>query len=121
MVAPGMGDGKRLKDSANRLAEARGQEEGKMVGHQAVAKEQGGIARRGLSQGFKKGQIVGSDMEDGGAVVAAIEGMVDETIGNRTRLAWHSGSVNRLTALVKKNDLTPFSAAEGWPRCSGAP
>jgi hypothetical protein len=47
VVPPGVGDGERLEDAADRLARLGAEEELEVVGHQAVAEEPEGISLLG--------------------------------------------------------------------------
>ena len=50
-----------------------------MIGHEAIAEEAKGIAFLGLGQGLEESEPVGIILEDIGAVVAAIEGVIDQS------------------------------------------
>ncbi len=51
-----------------------------VIGHETIAEEAEGIAVLGLGEGFEEGDTVAVITEDVGAVVAAVEGVIDEPI-----------------------------------------
>ena len=51
-----------------------------MVGHQAVAEEPEGVALLGGGEGLEEGEVVVVIGEDGGAIVAAVEGVIDQAV-----------------------------------------
>ena len=72
-----------------------------MVGQQAVAVQPGRVALARQAQGAKEGPVVVVGEEDGGAVVAPAEGMVDQAVGDGTRLARDSRFLTRRPDPVK--------------------
>ena len=60
---------------------AGGQQQVKMVRQEAVAVQEEGIAPPRLGQGVEKGGVVVGAEENGGAVVASVESMVQQTVG----------------------------------------
>jgi hypothetical protein len=56
----------------------------------------------GLRQAVEEGQVVLGRAEDGSAVIASVEGVVDETISDRTGLAWHRSSLPGRAEFVKR-------------------
>jgi hypothetical protein len=80
VIAPGVGDGERLEDAADRLAGLGAEQEVEMVGHQAIAEELEGVAAPGAVEGVEEGEVVAVVVEDGGAVVAPVQGMIDQAV-----------------------------------------
>ena len=80
VVPPGVCDGERLEDAADRLARLGAEEEVEMVGHEAVAEESERVAVPGGGEGLEEGEVVVVIGEDGGAVVAAVKGVVDQSV-----------------------------------------
>jgi hypothetical protein len=64
-----------------------------MIRHQAVAIERQRIAALCLSQGVQKGQEVGWRLENGGAIIAPVKGMIHQSVGDRSREARHAGTL----------------------------
>jgi hypothetical protein len=85
VITPGMGDQKRLKNSADGLPSLGAEQEVEVIGHEAIAEEAKGIALLGLGQGFEKGGAVVVVAKDLFAVVAAVEGVVDQAAINGPR------------------------------------
>jgi hypothetical protein len=73
MVSPGMRDGKRLEDSADRLS-------GLWPDEQANR-----IAVLGFGEGAEEGSPVGIVPKDIGAVVAAVEDVIDQSVIDGSR------------------------------------
>ena len=65
-----------------------------MIGHETIAEEAKRIAFLGLGEGLEEGDAVGVIAKDVGAVVAAIEGMIDETVIDGARWASHGSEDN---------------------------
>ncbi len=66
----------------------------KVIGHETIAEEAKRIAFLGLGEGLEEGDAVGVIAKDVGAVVAAIEGMIDETVIDGARWASHGSEDN---------------------------
>jgi hypothetical protein len=73
-----------------------------VVGQQAVAVQPGRVALARQAQGAKEGPVVVVGEEDGGAVVAPVEGVVDQAVGDGTRLAPDSRILTRPPGPVKE-------------------
>jgi site-specific DNA recombinase len=99
VVAPGVGHGQRLEDATDRLPGGRRQQQVEVVGQQAVAVQTERVAQLGLAKGAQEGLEVVGAAEDGRAVVAAVESVVDQVIGDGTRLARHEGYATALPCL----------------------
>jgi hypothetical protein len=80
-----MGHGEGLEDAADRLTGLGAEQEVEVVGHEAVAEEAERIALLGPRQGFEEGDSVGVVGEDVGAVVAAVEGVVNQALVDGSR------------------------------------
>jgi hypothetical protein len=89
MVMPGVGHGQGLEDTANRLTVLGLEEEVEVIRHQAVAEEAEGIAQLGLAQGIQERLEVVVPEENGEAVVAPVEGVVEQAVSDGSRLASH--------------------------------
>ena len=70
------------------------EQEMKVIGHETIAEEAKRIAFLGLGEGLEEGDAVGVIAKDVGAVVAAIEGMIDETVIDGARWASHGSEDN---------------------------
>ena len=80
VVAGGMGDGQQLDDAADRLARLGTQQQVEVVGHQAIPVEAERVSPPGPRQGLQEGFLIGPVVEDGGPVVAPVQGVVDQVI-----------------------------------------
>jgi hypothetical protein len=78
-----------LEDVADRPARLGAEEEVEVVGHQAVAEEPKGIAIPGHGEGLEEGEVIVVVGEDGGAVVAAVERVIDEAVADDAGEASH--------------------------------
>jgi hypothetical protein len=78
--------GQRLEDATDRLPGLRAQEKVEVVGHQAIAEEAEGIALIGVGDGLEKGEVIGIGREDITAIVAPVEGVVDQSVVDGSRL-----------------------------------
>src|SRR5579875_537253 len=117
VVMPGMGHGQRLQDPADGLSGGGLQDQMEMVVHQAISVESKGIALLGLGQGLEELVEVGIVEEDAGAVVATVEGVINQAIRHQSRLSSHASSLTSSQSEGKsKNELTPiFLAAANGP------
>jgi hypothetical protein len=80
MIMPGVSYGERLEDSADRLPGVGLEQQVEVIGHETIAKESEGKAFLGLGECVEECETVVIIAEDNGAVVAAIEGMIDEAV-----------------------------------------
>ena len=80
VITPGMSDCERLKDSTDRLPWVGSEQEVEVVRHQAIAEESEWISASGLGEGLEEGDAVAVIAEYVGAVVASVEGMIDEAV-----------------------------------------
>lgn len=80
-----------------------------VVAHQAIAIEHKRIAALRPRKRLQKRPIVVGVAEDGRTIIAAVEGMVHQAIGDGTRKSRHADKVQAIAGGVKKNELTPFS------------
>jgi hypothetical protein len=85
VVSPGVGDGERLEDAADRLPSLGSNEEVEVVGHQAVPEQPEGVTLLGGGEGLEEGEMVVVIREDGRPVVAAVKGMINEAVGDGAR------------------------------------
>jgi hypothetical protein len=85
VVSPGMRDSKRLEDSADRLSGLRPDEQVKVIGHEAIAEQAKRIAVLGFGEGAEEGSPVGIVPKDIGAVVAAVEDVIDQSVIDGSR------------------------------------
>jgi hypothetical protein len=80
-----------------------------VVVHQAVGEQAERVALLGLGQGVQELLEVGGLEEDALAVVAAVEGVIDQAVGEQS---WWSSNFPRLRGAAagskKKNELTPI-------------
>ena len=63
----------------------RAHEEVEVIGLQAIAEEAEGIALDCVGDGLKKGEVIGVVGEDITAIVAPIEGVVDQSVIDGSR------------------------------------
>ncbi len=89
MNTPGVGDRQRLQDAADRLPALRRQHQVKVIGHQAVGVEIERVALASFPQRVEKGAKVGVAAKDRLAIIAAIDGVVNQTVVNESGQAWH--------------------------------
>ena len=82
VVPPGVGDGERLEDAADRLPRFGPQQEVEVVGHQAVAEEPERVSSLGGGQGLEEREMIGIVAEDIVAVIAAVERVIHEAVVN---------------------------------------
>jgi hypothetical protein len=80
VITPGVGYREGLEDSTDRLPDLGPEQEMKVIGHETRAEEAKRIAFLGFGEGLEKGDAVGVVAKDVGAVVAPIEGVIDETV-----------------------------------------
>ncbi len=92
---PGVGDGERLEDAADGDAGLGSEEEVEVVGHEAVGVEAERIAELGACEAVKEGVVVLVVGEDDLAVVAAIDGMVEEAVVMRSKCSSHEVRFSR--------------------------
>src|SRR5262249_29527001 len=85
VIPPGMGHGEGLEDAADRLTGLGAEQEVEVVGHEAVAEEAERIALLGPRQSFDEGASVGVVLEDVGAVITTVEGVVDQALADGSR------------------------------------
>jgi hypothetical protein len=85
VVSPGMRDGKRLEDSADRLPGLRPDEQVKVIGHEAIAEQAKRIAVLGIGEGAEEGSPIGIVPKDISAVVAAVEDVIDQSVIDGSR------------------------------------
>jgi hypothetical protein len=85
VTAPGVGDREGLQDSANRLAGFRSQQQMEVIGHEAITKQPERITLLGVGEGLQEGHAIIVVAEDVGAVIAAIEGVVNEGVVDGAR------------------------------------
>jgi hypothetical protein len=90
VVVPGVGHGQRLQNAADRLAWLRRQEQVKVVGHQTIAVQPERVTLLGLAEGIQENQMVLGGEKDISAVIASVEGMVQQTVSDGTRCTRHS-------------------------------
>src|SRR5579875_880642 len=115
VVMPGMGHGQRLQDPADGLSGGGLQDQMEMVVHQAISVESKGIALLGLGQGLEELVEVGIVEEDAGAVVATVEGVINQAIRHQSRLSSHASSLTSSQSEGKsKNELTPIFLLYTW-------
>jgi len=93
VVVPGVGDGQRLQDATDGLAVGRLQDQVEVVVHQTVGEQAEGVALLGLGQGVQELLEVGGLEEDALTVVAAVEGVIDQAVGDQS---WWSSLFPRL-------------------------
>jgi len=105
MIVPGVGHGQGLQNATDALSLTRLQEQMKVIVQEAITKEAEGIALFGLPQGIKKGKEIAGVEKHGRAIVAAIDGMVDQTITNEPRQPSHAARLFGSRRLIneKKN------------------
>jgi hypothetical protein len=84
MIAPGVSHGDRLEDAANGHAGLGRKKQMEMVRHAAITVQAERIASLRLGQGGQEGAEVVGGEEDAGAVVAAVEGVVQQAVGDGT-------------------------------------
>jgi len=75
-----VGHGERLEDPADRLPGFGPHKQVEMVGHQAITQEPEGIAVLGECKCLEESDVVVVVGEDHGAVVAAVEGVVNQSV-----------------------------------------
>jgi hypothetical protein len=80
VVAPGMGDRKRLEDSADRLPGLGPDHEVEVIGHEAIAEEAKRVTILGLGESFEKGDAIVVIAEDITAVIATVESVIDQAV-----------------------------------------
>jgi hypothetical protein len=80
VIAPGVGDREELEDAADRLPGLGSEREVKVVSAEAVPEEAKRIAVLGFGEGFEEGDAVGVIAKNVRAVIAAVEGVVDQTV-----------------------------------------
>ena len=56
-----------------------------MIGHQAIAEDAEGIALLSVGDGLEKGKVIGVVGEDITAIVAPVEGVVDQSVVDGSR------------------------------------
>ena len=57
----------------------------KVVGHEAIAQESQGVALPGLGKGIKEGESIGIIAKNISAVVASVEGVINQAVVSRAR------------------------------------
>jgi hypothetical protein len=87
VVAPGVRDEQRLEDATNRLSGVRLQRRVEVVAHEAVAIKAERIPQSGLVESVEEGGEVFGGEKDGGKIIPPVEGVIDQTIGYRSREA----------------------------------
>jgi hypothetical protein len=102
MIAPGVGHGQRLEDPADGLPVVGLQKQVKGIGHQAVAVQPEGIALAGLSQSGEESVVVGLVAEDGSAVVAPVQGVVEQAIRDGSAQARHGATLGGASGAGKR-------------------
>jgi hypothetical protein len=85
VVSPRVRHCQRLDDTADRLAHLRPQQKVKVVGHQAVPEELERVALFGGGDGLDEDDVILLIGENGGAVVAAVNRVIDQTIIDGSR------------------------------------
>jgi hypothetical protein len=85
VIAPGMGDRKGLQDPADRLFGLRPEKKVKVIGHETIAEEPQGVALPSFGKCIKEGEAVGIIAENVSAVVAAVEGVINQAVVYRAR------------------------------------
>ena len=108
VIPPGVRHTERLQHAADRDTRFGSQEQVEVVGQQTVAEEAEWIAQLCLGQGVEKGMVVHRVEEDGLAVVAAVEGVIGQALGDRSWQASHGETVpgSSRPGLKKDNDPT---------------
>ena len=89
VIMPGMGDRQRLHDPADRLAVARREQQVEMIGHQAVAEEPERVTLLRLKECVQKLTAIIGRRQDGVAVIAPIQGMIDEAVSDGSGRSRH--------------------------------
>ena len=85
-----MGHRERLKDPADRLPGFGPHKQVEMVGHQAVTQEPEGIAILRECKCLKESEVVLVVRENHGAVVATVEGVVNQSVVDGSRKSSHT-------------------------------
>ncbi len=93
VVPPGVSDGQRLEDAADRLHGGRLEKQMKMVGHQAVAEERERVPCLGAGEIAKEHIPFAVGAEDIGSVVPAVDRVVNKVIACRP---WRSSHESNL-------------------------
>lgn len=78
--SPGVGDGQRLEDPADRHAGFGTKQQVKVIGHQAVAIEPKRIPKLGPAEALKKGAVVFIVGENDAAVITAINRVIKQAV-----------------------------------------
>ncbi len=94
VITPGVGYREGFEDSTDRLPDFGPEQEMKVIGHETIAEEAKRIAFLGLGEGLGEGDAVGVIAKDVGAVVATIEGTIDEIVIDGARWASHGSEDN---------------------------
>jgi hypothetical protein len=90
VITPGVRHSQRLQDPADRLSGLRTKEQMEVIGHEAITEQSERIALAGLGEGIKECEAIGINGEDISAVIAPVEGTVDQAIIDRARKTTHS-------------------------------
>ena len=94
VTTPGVAYREGLEDLTYRLPKLRLEQEMKVIGHETRAEEAKRIAFFGLGESQEEGDAVGAVAEDVSAVVAAIEGLIDEAVIDGARSSSHDSENN---------------------------
>ena len=93
VVALGVGDEQALHDPADRSLQGADQQVD-VVGHQAIAIELERPPLLQVGERFEERGVILVVEEDRGAVVAAVDDMVDESVTDRSKWSGHGDRVN---------------------------
>jgi len=110
VVVPGMSDGEGLKNAAKGLPGSGAEQEMEMIRHQTIAEEAERVTSLRLGQGLQEREVILGGEEDGSAVVAAVNRMIEEAVRDRSRRSRHEGKVQGCQEI---NELTPVSPPLG--------
>jgi hypothetical protein len=80
VIAPDVGDREGLEDSTDRLAGVWPEQEVEVIGYRAIAAESEGVSVLGPGQGLDEGDTVAVVAKAIPAVVASIEGVIDQAV-----------------------------------------
>ena len=80
-----------------------------MVGHEAIAVQVERFSLLQIGNRLQKRLKISFTLENRLAIVAAIDDVVNQAVGDRSQGAWHSRNLADAPRLVKINSSDPFS------------
>jgi hypothetical protein len=83
-----------------------------MVGHEAIAVQVERFSLLQIRDGLQKRQKIPLASENRLVIVAAIDDVVNQTVGDRSQGAWHFGNLAKDPRFVKGNSSDPFVPLE---------